>query len=293
VSATFRTALVVDSGACLAPDIAGAPFVQVVPMWIELDGTSLRDGVDITSEALYRRLGEEGALPSSSSPAPGDYLRAFQNAQADEIVCLTIPGRFSTMVKSARVAADMLHASNPTRSVEIVDTGTAAGGFTLVAEAAARACEAGLNAAAVADYTRQVAATTRVIAALDTMRFLVRSGRVPALAGLGSDLLHVRPVFSFSAGDVQRLALVRGTKRALRVVAQSLRDRVAKDISVRLAIFCGGAPAAVPALVDSLKERFGERPIERLDLTPVMALHTGPGLIGAAAVADLPLPTPS
>ncbi len=291
MSATFRTALVVDSGACLAPDIAGAPFVQVVPMWIELDGTSLRDGVDITSEALYRRLGEEGALPSSSSPAPGDYLRAFQNAQADEIVCLTIPGRFSTMVKSARVAADMLHASNPTRSVEIVDTGTAAGGFPLVAEAAARACEAGLNAAAVADYTRQVAATTRVIAALDTTRFLVRSGRIPALAGLGSDLLHVRPVFSFAGGDVHRLALVRGTKRALRTVAEQLRERITTDARVRLAVFCGDAPDAVPALTQNLLDKFGPQPIERLNLTPVIALHTGPGLVGAAGIADLPLPS--
>ncbi len=293
MNADLLTALVVDSGACLpALPGPGAP-VTVVPMAIEIDGRSLRDGVDITSAEFYALLDQPGPLPTSSSPSPGDYLTAFREAPAADILCLAIPARFSTMIRSANLAAEMLREEQPKRRVEVMDTGTAAGGFTLVADAAATACAAGLPLARVAAYTREVAQSAQVIAALDTMRFLVRSGRVPALAGLGSDLLHVRPVFSFSAGDVQRLALVRGTKRALRVVAQSLRDRVAKDISVRLAIFCGGAPAAVPALVDSLKELFGERPIERLDLTPVMALHTGPGLIGAAAVADLPLPTAS
>ena len=291
MNGNVRTALVVDSGACLAPQIAGAPFVEVVPMWIELDGTSLRDGLDITSEALYRRLGGEGPLPSSSSPAPGDYLQAFKNASAEAIVCLTIPGRFSTMIKSARIAADMLRAEDPKRSVEIVDTGTAAGGFTLVAEAAVRACEAGLGMAAVAAYARQVATTARVIAALDTTRFLVRSGRIPALAGLGSDLLHVRPVFSFAGGDVHRLALVRGTKRALRTVAEQLREQIPGNTEVRLAVFCGDAPDAVPILTQNLSDRFGAQPIERLNLTPVIALHTGPGLVGAAGVADLPLPS--
>jgi len=47
----------------------------------------------------------------------------------------------------------------------------------------------------------------------------------------------------------------------------------------------------VPELTAQLKERFGELDVQRLSLTPVIALHTGPGLIGAAAVADLPLPS--
>ena len=263
--------------------------MTVVPMSIEIDGHSLRDGIDITSDEFYARLSQPGPLPTSSSPSPGEYLTAFREAPAGDILCLTIPARFSTMGRSARLAAEMLKEEQPGKRVEVLDTGTAAGGFTLVADAAAAACGAGLALERVTAYTVDVARSARVIAALDTMRFLVRSGRVPALAGLGSDLLHVRPVFAFSGGDVQRLALVRGTKRALRVVAESLRERVPTDIPVRLAVFCGDVPAAVPALIGSLRDLFGDRPIERLNLTPVMALHTGPGLIGAAAVADLPL----
>ncbi len=288
---TATTALVVDSGACLAPALGEAPWVQIVPMSIEIDGRVMRDGVDITSDELYRRLQEPGALPTSSSPSPGDYLNAFRSCAAQSIVCLTIPARFSMMDKSARLAAEMLRSEQPRRRVEVIDTGTAAGGFTLVAEACARACAEGLDLDAVVEHTRAVADTARVIAALDTMSFLVRSGRIPALAGRGSDLLHVRPVFAFAGGDVRRLALVRGTKRALRVVAQQLRDRMPSDQKVRLAVFCGAAPEAVPGLEANLRELFGDQPVERLSLTPVIALHTGPGLVGAAAAVDRPLPS--
>lgn len=286
-----RTALVVDSGACLAPALGEAPWVQIVPMSIEIEGRVLRDGVDITSDELYARLQDPGPLPTSSSPSPGDYLNAFRKCEAPAIVCLTIPSRFSMMGKSARLAADMLREEQPKRRVEVIDTGTAAGGFTLVSEAAARACAEGLEVEQVVEHTKAVAETARVIAALDTMKFLVRSGRIPALAGRGSDLLHVRPVFAFTGGDVRRLALVRGTNRALRVVAQQLRDRMPQGEPVRLAVFCGAAPQAAPRLEDHLRGLFDTQEVERLSLTPVIALHTGPGLVGAAAVVDRPPPS--
>ncbi len=286
-----RTSLVVDSGACLAHSFSGAPWVRVVPMSIEIEGRALRDGIDITADQFYLRLSEAGPLPTSSSPSPGDYLEAFRSTVEGDVVCLTIPARFSMMGRSAQIAAEMLEKEQPERHVEVIDTGTAAGGFTLVAEAAAEACASGLGLEAVAAHARAVAATARVIASLDTMRFLVRSGRIPALAGIGSDLLHVRPVFAFTGGDVHRLALVRGTKKALRTVAELLAAQMPVELRVRLAVFGGAASEAIPALTENLRELLGDRPIETLKLTPVIALHTGPGLVGAAAVADLPLPS--
>lgn len=287
-----QTALVVDSGACLPASQGEAPWVRVVPMSIEVDGRVLRDGIDISSEELYQLLGRDGALPTSSSPSPGDYLDAFRSTLEPGVICLTIPAGFSTMDRSARLASEMLAQEGSSKRVEVIDTGTAAGGFTLVAEAAARACAAGLALEEVARRVREVAATARVIAALETMRFLVRSGRVPALAGRGSDLLRVRPVFAFAEGDVRRLALVQGTRRALRTVADAMAEQLPASEGLRLAVFCGNAPQAVPELVERLRERFGDRPVERLSLTPVIALHTGPGLIGAAGVVETPLPTP-
>ncbi|HUY97536.1 MAG TPA: DegV family protein [Verrucomicrobiae bacterium] len=287
------TALVVDSSACLPPGLGEAPWVTVVPMTLHVDGHDLRDGIDIGVDEFYARLRQPGPLPTSSSPAPGAYLEAFRSADADAVVCLTIPERYSMMGRSAKVAVGLLHQEEPRRVVHVIDTGTAAGGYTLVAEAAARACAEGLSAERVVEHARAVAAGAQVIGALETLRFLTRSGRVPTIAALGGDLLRVRPVFALSGSDVTRLAVVRGTRHALRTVAQQLRALTAADIPLRLAVFTAGSLEMADQLAGELVASFGDQPIERLALTPVIALHTGPGLIGAAAVPDLPLREPS
>jgi len=290
VTGSGRTSLVVDSSACLPPALGEAPWVQVVPMTLHVDGRDLLDGIDIGVEEFYARLRRPGPLPTSSSPAPGAYLEAFRAARTEAVVCLTIPERYSMMGRSARVAVDMLHEHEPDRDVRVVDTGTAAGGYTLVAEAVARACAAGLPPGRVVAHAEAVARGAQVIGALETLRFLTRSGRVPALAALGGDLLRVRPVFALSGADIRRLAVVRGTRRALRTVAEQLRAVTPAEGPLRLAVFTGGAGAPADQLVDELRATFGDQPVERLALTPVIALHTGPGLLGAAAVPDLPLP---
>ncbi len=288
-----RTALVVDSSACLPPALGEAPWVTVVPMTLHVDGRDLRDGIDIAIEAFYARLRGPGPLPTSSSPAPGAYLEAFGGADAEAVVCLTIPERYSMMGRSARLAVELLRERDPSRDVRVVDTGTAAGGYTLVAEAAAAACAAGLGPDRVVAHTQAVARGAQVIGALETLRFLTRSGRVPAIAALGGDLLRVRPVFALSGTDIRRLAVVRGTRRALRTIAEQLRALTDATRPLRLAVFTAGAAETADALAAELCTTFGAQPVERLALTPVIALHTGPGLLGAAAVPDLPLPDPA
>ncbi len=290
MTGTVSTSLVVDSSACLPPALGESPWVRVVPMTLHVDGRDLRDGIDLGLDAFYERLRRPGPLPTSSSPAPGAYLEAFQDVQTPAAVCLTIPERYSMMGRSARVAVDLLHEIDPSRDVRVIDTGTAAGGYTLVAEAAAAACMAGLSADKVVAHTEAVAGGAQVIGALETLRFLTRSGRVPAIAALGGDLLRVRPVFALSGADVRRLTVVRGTRRALRTVAEQLRAVTDPNGSFRLAVFTAADPAVADQLAAALREVFGDRPVERLALTPVIALHTGPGLLGAAAVPDLPLP---
>ena len=127
-------ALVVDSGAVLP---AGkSEGVAVIPLRITLGSQTYRDGVDITAEEFYRRLGD-GEMPTTSTPSPGEYLEAFRRSDAERVVCLTIPAKLSAMHESASLAARLLADSGDARRVDVIDTGNAAAGFGLVARAAA------------------------------------------------------------------------------------------------------------------------------------------------------------
>lgn len=280
--ATRPCSLVVDSGAVLAD--APERGLRVIPLRIAFGEEVLRDGIDITPEEFYARLGR-GDLPTTSTPSPGEYLEAFRTAEAESIVCLTIPPHLSAMHQSARLAARLLAEQGDTRRVEVVDTGQAAAGFGLVARAAAELCAEGASIEEVLDRVARACAEVRMYGSLRTLGFLARSGRVPSLvAGLG-DLLGVRPIFELRQGEARRRGLVRGDRRVIRAMQRLAAEDLPTEVPMWIAVFHSGDPEAAAELRDGLHQTLTVGRSETFALTPVMGAYTGPGMTGFAAMS--------
>lgn len=274
-------ALVVDSGAIL--DNRPDQGTMVVPLRIVFGEEVLRDGVDITSDTFYARL-RSGEVPTTSTPSPGEYSEAFHDADADAIVCLTIPRTLSAMHQSAALAARLLSEGGDARRIEVVDTGTAAAGFGLVARAAARLCAEGAPVEAVLERVERARSEVRMFGSLRTLTYLARSGRVPTLAAGVSDLLGVRPIFELSRGEARRLALVRGERRMLRAMSRAALDALPSDRPLWLLVFHSDALESAGALREALHAELRVARSETIGLTPVMGAYTGPGMTGFAAM---------
>ena len=279
---TRPTALVVDSGAVLPdPVLAGT---TVVPLRIVFGHEVLRDGIDITAESFYARL-ENGEVPTTSTPSPGEYLEAFRAAEAGtDIVCLTIPRTLSAMHDSAVLAKRLLEEAGDTRTVHVVDTGNAAAGFGLVARAAAEMCAAGAPAEKVLERVDRACAEVRMYGTLKTLTYLARSGRVPSLVAGVTNLLGVRPIFELSRGEAKRHALVRGERRTVRAFQRCAQENLPTDMPVWLAVFHSGAPESAAELRDALHQVLTVGRSETIALSPVMGAYTGPGMTGFASM---------
>jgi DegV family protein with EDD domain len=279
---TRPCALVVDSGAVLAEPVAAG--TTVVPLRIVFGDEVLRDGIDITAESFYTRL-ESGAVPTTSTPSPGEYLEAFRDSDAaSDIVCLTIPRALSAMHESATLAARLLQDSGDTRRVHVVDTGNAAAGFGLVARAAAELCASGAPAAEVLERVEQARNEVSMLGTLRTLTYLARSGRVPALVAGITNLLDVRPIFELSKGEARRLALVRGERRTVRAFQKCALELLPANTPLWLAVFHSGAPERAAELREALHKVLTVGRSETLALSPVMGAYTGPGMTGFAAM---------
>lgn len=276
-----RCALVVDSGAVL-DDRPGAGVV-VIPLRIAIAGTTYRDGIDISPDEFYRRLGN-GEMPITSTPSPGEYLEAFSRTDAERIVCLTIPAKLSAMHESASLAARLLADSGDHRRVDVVDTGNAAAGFGLIARAAAELCIAGATAEEVLARVAQACREVRMYGTLRTLRHLARSGRVPSIAAGVSDLIGVRPIFELRHGDAHRNALVRGDRRVVRTFQRLAAENLPAAVPLWLLVFHSGAAEAAEELRRAIHEVVVVGRSETTSLTPVVGAYTGPGMTGFAAV---------
>lgn len=280
-----RVRVVVATSTCLTVEQADELGITLVPLRIGVDGHDYRDMIDIGPSELYRLL-RQGVVPTTSAPSVGDYATAFDAARTP-VLCLTVGSRISAMDDAARLAAE-----ESERPVQVVETGTAAGGLRLVALAAARLASAGMALEQVVERVREICDRVEMSGMLETVEFLARSGRVPEIARWGSSVLKVRPVVRFDAGSGRLAAVVRSPLRGLdemrKLVRQGARRQGAGPCGegVVCTVFHGDASALAEELERRLREDLPAAELSVSEMTAAMAIHVGPGVVGEAFYVD-------
>jgi DegV family protein with EDD domain len=275
-----RVALVVDSGAALEERIDGG--LAVVPMHVVVGTATLDESAD---GEVYARL-RRGEKATTSTPSPGDYLRAFDALAGsfESIVCLTIPARWSGTFASAVVAAELFRTAHPGYDLDVVETTTAAAGYGLVARIAGALCDAGADRGAVLSRVQRACEEVRMYGALETLEYVARSGRVPSLVAGVSDALHVRPIFEMHRGGTGRVGLARTDSGVLRALERVARERLGAGVPHWLMVFHADAGETAARLRELLLAACDIARDETVALTPIIGVYTGPGAVGFAVL---------
>ena len=150
-----------------------------------------------SSTACYRPT---TTSPLPLTPKPAAFLEAFRHAgsEADSVVCVTLSAGFSATYQSARSAAIMAEAEGT--HVVVVDSGAAAGAAGLMALEAARTAQSGGSTEDVVSRVEDLIPRVNLLAFLDTLYYLRRSGRVPLVAAWASSLLGIKPLTELKHG---------------------------------------------------------------------------------------------
>jgi fatty acid-binding protein DegV len=249
-------------------------------MYVHLGDRSFRDGVDLSPRQLYERLSAGAAPATTSTPAPADFLAAFRGSEADEILCVTVAASMSSSHGQAIAAAEEFPGT-----VEVVDSLSASMAEGFVAMAAARTAAQGAPLAQVARRARAAAAATRLFATVDTFEHLQRSGRVSRLQAYAATAMDIKPVFAFREGRPS--ALARPGHGAARWTASSPRRSAPPRVDP-----CGWPPSTRWRRTRPTRWPTASRPPSPCwsgsssRVTPVVGVHVGPGLVGAAIHPD-------
>lgn len=273
-------AVVTDSASNLPPGAAEELGVQVVPLLLHLEGRTLRDGIDLTPEDLYRLLAERRVPASTAMPSHAEFLAAFQRAGDPDVVCVTVASTMSGVHHQAVRAAEAYGGR-----VEVVDSGSASMAEGFVVLEAARAARAGGTLEAVAARAREVAGRAWLFAAVDTFDFLRASGRVSSLQAYAGTVLDIKPVFVMRDGVPRGVARPRTRRRALDRVVRASLERIG-DRSAHLAVVHAAAAEDARAVGDRIAAEATVVERHQVAVTPVIGAHTGPGLLGTAFFCD-------
>jgi DegV family protein with EDD domain len=266
-------AVVTDSAAALPADLARNHAVTVVPMWLTVRGVAELEGTRSLDELVRE------ADVTTSAPTPGEFEQAIKDRLrgSEGVLVLTIAGSMSATYGAARLAGESV--GGPVR---VIDTATAGGAEALAVLAAAEAAAAGAGLDDVERAARHVIGRVRLVATLPTLDHLVRSGRVPGLAGWAGNRLGINPLFEFRDGKVRRLRPALSRDAALdRMVGLLRRSRV-PGARLHVAALHALAVDAAQDLLERVSERDHPAAAFLGEFGPVMVVHTGPGLAGLA-----------
>ncbi|WP_419845190.1 DegV family protein [Candidatus Poriferisocius sp.] len=266
--------IITDSTAALPEEVRAAWGIAVVPLMITVDGRTVADGELDTSDILAAKT------HSSSGPSPGAFVEAIADQdQGDGVVVVTVTSTLSITHQSAVLASKS--AAGP---IAVVDSRTAAGGQALVAVAAARAAQSGAALDNVVARAEDVAKRITLVGALANLDQLIRSGRVPGLAGRAGNLLGLRPMFDIQDGVIGRLRPALSDEAAYqRILAQWRRSRPAEgDAQLHLVSLHAEVPDRAVELLDAVTAEVQPADSFISGFGQAMMINSGTGVRGLA-----------
>jgi DegV family protein with EDD domain len=272
-----NTAIVLDSTADFPDAAARFPNWRVVPLYVNFGTDSYRDGVDLAAAEFYARLATAPTLPTTSQPAPTDFLACYRELGAYErILSLHLAATLSGTFQSARAAAAELGDGR----VRTIDTETASAAITMLALAVQRRLERGTTDEDVDALVRRYLDAHRLLFTVDTLEYLARGGRIGRARAFAGELLHVKPILSIEHGEVVPVKRVRGNRKAFQEFVDAV-GRTTDSPDLRFGIANAAVPERAAELTKMVRDLRPQATIE-VDtwLGAVLGAHAGPGTVG-------------
>lgn len=276
-------AIVADSVAQVPAEIARQLDITVIPFTVNIDGQWYLDGIDLAPQELYRRMRLENVMPTTTAPSLGQYQQAFEaclHAGAQAVLCVALSSKLSGGYSTACQAAKIVQEEFPDRIVEVLDSRQATISQGFVVMAAARAAAQGKPLAEVRRAAEEAKRRVGFAATLETLEYLARGGRIGKAAYMLGNLIKINPILTIEEGEVTPVSRVRGENHALQAIVDYVAQQVKDHRVLHLAIMEAAAPKQAARLRELTLQKLRPTELFHSEFTPVMGVHTGPGLVG-------------
>lgn len=276
--------IVTDSAADLVPEEAESLDIEVAPLFIQFPEGEI-NSKDISPDDFYRRLKSLAPhIPTTSQPSTGIFSSIYQKLVdlGEEVISIHISSGLSGTIHSANLGAARL----PEKFISMVDSLTLSGGERFQVLAAALAARAGHSKEFILDRLSKIRLSTEVVYTLESLEYLQRGGRIGRVQALAGALLHIKPIIHVDKldGKYSTIGKERTVTKALEGITNYITSVYGKDTPLWVSILHGQLADQANKLADLVREKVNVSKLEILRISPVLGVHTGPGIVGLAVV---------
>ena len=270
--------IVTDSAADLPAMLTEELDITVVPVYLRFGKEVYRDRVDISEEEFYQRLLHDPVHPNTTQPSPQDFASVYDklSQESDGIISIHITSKLSGTYNSAVQGKKMVSNRCP---IEIVDSQTLSIAVGLMAIQASKMVKQGLSLQQIVNELGKIIPNVHLLILFDTLKYLVKGGRIGKAKGLVGSVLNVKPLLTVRDGELMPSGQVRTRSKGM----DRLLDFVKNATEIQdLAILHSTTPDEAQALVERTSPIFPKEHTILARLGPGLGVHGGPGILAIA-----------
>ena len=240
------------------------------------------DFIEISSDDFYNRLEKNPDLDiSTAQTSTGKILEMYEEmkeAGYNKLLVITISKQLSGTYQNAVLAAKMIDID-----VIVYDSLSLTYVEALMAMTAKKMADQNKSMEEIIIALDQIRDNNHVYITVNTLKYLVKNGRLSNVAGAIGSMLKLRPLLHLSKeGKVETLDKIRTTSKAREELKQRFLKEV-KDKNVIPFIVYTNNMEEMLDLKDEL-EGHGLDDVLLIPLTPVVGCHAGPGTMGVGYI---------
>jgi len=268
--------IITDSTTEISQKEANELNIVVVPLKSIFGENEYLDGIDLSAEDFYFKLAQSKELPTTSQPSPWAFEQAYRKAQeaGEKIIVICLAEIFSGTYQSANIAKEKCGGD-----IWIIDSGTSTLGLQILVRLAIKLRDSGKTAEEIVSLIEEEKKSICLFAAVDTLEYLRKGGRLSGVSAFTGTLLNIKPVISLMQSELKVIGKCRGIKKAYEELFRLIQSVGGIDYSKPFAIGYTGDRERFDQFELLCRQRFeGHEPIIG-SVGSVIGTHAGPGAV--------------
>lgn len=272
--------IITDSTSDISIELAKKLDITLVPLRVIFDDREYFDGLDITNEQFYEMLVLSKNLPTTSQPAPEQFLPYFEEAKAngDTAIVITISSKLSGTYQSALIAKDMTEYAD----IHIIDSLTVTLGLQLLVRKALALKKQDLSAEVIIEKLEEAKSRIQLYALLESLEYLKKGGRLSGMSAFAGGLLNIKPIIEVKDGIVNLAARARGMAGGYNKLTELIKQDKGIDNTEEICIGYSAKKDNMTAFIQYSKDTLNLHDYIESPIGSVVGTHAGPGVCGFA-----------
>lgn len=275
--------IITDCAADMSKEELEKLDIVQAPLFIQFPEGEV-SSADISADEFYNRLeAMRPQIPTTAQPSSGIFAELYRKAAkvSHDILSIHISSGLSGTINSARDGGEQVKGE---ANVHFWDTLTLSGGERFQVMAAALASKAGWAMNAIQERLGKIREKTEVVYTLDTLEYLARGGRIGRVKAIAGALLNLKPIIRVdSDGKYSTVKTERTINKSITSIAEHIREKYGTT-PLWVTVLHGRFAEKAETLTKEFQEKLNIARLEVMRISPVLGVHTGPGIVGAAVV---------